>query len=144
MSASPAQGYNVPVKVEIGTSIDTKVAPETVIGEKTGFVAKDTELFATDLTPTGLVAGEQHGFTITVCVKDIEDFSGGDEEEAHLEMTFDSGANWCRVEHVEDDDLKIFPEERATGIPVKFGDQVNFRFDEDLTIILFRIGERQC
>jgi len=132
MSASPSQGYNVPVKVELGTTINTKLAPETVIGEKINFsVNENQKIFSPDLTPTGLQPGEQHDFSILICLNDGE---------AHLEVTF-NGTDWCEMnsgEGLDDDVLFLFT------LPVKEGDLFNLRLDDDRTIRILRIGERQC
>ena len=135
----PSQGY-VPTEVDPTATQKTKLGPETVIGERTGAILANEEVFAVDLSPTGLSAGEQHGFTIIVCVTDIND----EEGEADLQVTFDGGANWCNVDTIEDDDLRIFPQDRSGGIAVKFGDLFNIRFSVGLTIVLLRVGERQC
>ena len=146
--AFPSQGYTPSFSsVEIsgvapGINVDSKLAPETVIGEKIGVsVLEDAKVFATDLSPTGLSAGLQHGFTILMCVNNIK---GGQEDEVDFEVTFDGGINWCELDEVCEDELKLFPQDASNGIPVKFGDLFNLRFKEDVDIVLLRIGERQC
>jgi len=132
---SPPQGYNIPVGNR-DNILNTKLSPETVIGEVLNTpINKDTNVFSPALTPTGLLAGEQHDFSILICVEE-------EDKEPKMSVTF-NGTDFCQVNAQEEgklrkDSLFLFV------FPVKFGDSFNIQFNEDTIITILRVGERQC
>ena len=123
MSSSPAQGYNVNE-----TEVTTVRKLETIIGSRTGAIGSEEEAFAVDLTPTTTEPGQQTIFSIFICYG----------KSTRMEVTFDSGANWCVLNEDTDiieDNLYLFL------FPVADGDGFNIRFKDDSDITVLRVGE---
>ena len=116
----PAQGYT--------PTEPTKPKNQTAIGIRSGAIGANEEAFATDLTPASTVAGEEAVFSILICY----------QKATIMEVTFDSGANWCILNEA----LDIL--ERALYyfiFPVAHGDGFNIRFKDADNIIALNVGE---